>query len=285
MNTLTIAICTYNRLSRLKLLLYSLRFANKIEQTEIIIVDNSSDNQTNKFLNDHVYELNIKYYKILPKGLSNARNFAIKKTTSEYIVFFDDDCLVQLDCIAHLLKFLPKNKPDAFSGVVHGILPYNKVGCVQNSEIGSNWDGEELSYLPGNFLGVKTEIFDELGGFNEDFGHNRDKIGYGDDSMFEFKLRKAKKKIAYVESAEVFHYSLGFSTSEWFTVSYGHALYNLRLLKVTDPKRASVFKSLVDSCRTIIIILLKVLISLKFSCKNRYAIIQINGSIQYVVSG
>lgn len=288
MKNLTIAICTYNRLPQLKILLNSFYKCEKISQTEIIIVDNSSDDKTSEFFNNYLHNLPLSYHKIPPKGLSNARNYALENATSQFVVFFDDDCIIPKECVKELINFLTINQPDAFSGVVIPLLPYNRENCIAEEELASHWNGTNLTYLPGNFLGVKKLVFEEIGGFNEHFGPIRDEHGYGDDTLFEHKLNASNKQIAYIPKAIVYHFTLHFNLQNWYRDCLKHAVFNIRMQRELKPNESIVY-FYVKPIRTFISLSIRALFSFTFDCKLFYSMArqigEFNGGIRYWLKG
>ena len=68
------------------------------ENWELILVDNGSDDNTPNIINKYIkLSKNIKNFKENKKGLSNARNLAIKNSSYEWIVLLDHDDLMHKD--------------------------------------------------------------------------------------------------------------------------------------------------------------------------------------------
>lgn len=110
MNTLSakpkisLIICTRNRSEELvNLLLPSLQKLI-FTRLEIIIVDSSSDKQMVEKNKNATLNLGYSYFWYGKKGLSNARNFAIKQAQGDFIVFTDDDCVVDPTWLQRLIR-------------------------------------------------------------------------------------------------------------------------------------------------------------------------------------
>lgn len=111
MEKIGICICTYNRIESLQRSLTSLNslklLDNHLEEILIFVVDNNYKGNANKvidcFLENHRFPIN---YSIEPKkGISFARNHAIKKAKDcEYIIFVDDDEITDPDWLIELLN-------------------------------------------------------------------------------------------------------------------------------------------------------------------------------------
>ena len=119
---ISFAICTYNRLSYLKLVTEDffkqcerLRFSREIQKTaaeselaihpleiELLFIDNNSNDGTEEYCKSFIQRFNSQsdhedcekysaaYIFEKKQGLSHARNAAIEKFTGEYLVFLDD---------------------------------------------------------------------------------------------------------------------------------------------------------------------------------------------------
>ena len=102
----SLVICTYMRAQPL------LRLLNSVEiQTfypnEILIIDGSTDNETEQILNVNQFS-KLKYFKVKDnqRGLTNQRNFGIEKVSdeSEVICFLDDDTVLENDYFEQLIN-------------------------------------------------------------------------------------------------------------------------------------------------------------------------------------
>lgn len=74
---------------------------------EILIIDGSINNDTNRILEENSFQ-NLKYYKVseAERGLTKQRNYGIEKVEDfiEVIAFLDDDTILEKDYFYHLLK-------------------------------------------------------------------------------------------------------------------------------------------------------------------------------------
>lgn len=88
-----------------------------IEQTykniEILVIDDGSIDNSSTICKDMAKkDSRIKVYNKINGGLSDARNYGIKKAKGEYLFFIDGDDYIANDCIEVLLKSLIKEKSD-----------------------------------------------------------------------------------------------------------------------------------------------------------------------------
>lgn len=94
---ISIIICTYNRSALLLKTLHSLLSLENLHQAEIIVVDNSSKDDTasvtKNFIGAEGAEMDIRYFLEPVQGLSAARNTGILASKSPIIAFLDDDAI------------------------------------------------------------------------------------------------------------------------------------------------------------------------------------------------
>ena len=93
---ITVAICTWNRCALLKETLEQVaRLAIPSEvEWELLVVNNNSTDATSEVLASFVRRLPLRAVTEAEPGLSNARNRAVREATGDYILWTDDDVLV-----------------------------------------------------------------------------------------------------------------------------------------------------------------------------------------------
>jgi len=94
---ISVAICTWNNADMLKDLLNSLKIAltYTLCDVEIIVVNNNSTDATDDVITSMKCAIPIRCVFEPNPGLSNARNTAVKSVTGDFIVWTDDDVIVQ----------------------------------------------------------------------------------------------------------------------------------------------------------------------------------------------
>lgn len=79
------------------------------EDLEIIIIDDGSVDNTEKKVAEFIKDYkNIKYYKKENTGVSDTRNFGIRRATGEYIIFLDDDDYLEKGLLKNLKPYILK---------------------------------------------------------------------------------------------------------------------------------------------------------------------------------
>jgi glycosyltransferase involved in cell wall biosynthesis len=93
----SILICSYNKSRSLKAVLTNLNgWVGKIRDLpyEVVVIDDGSTDDTARVIESTHTGYPFSYYRIDHSGLSGARNAGIRKCRGEYVVFCDDDVLM-----------------------------------------------------------------------------------------------------------------------------------------------------------------------------------------------
>ncbi|MNF82238.1 GalNAc(5)-diNAcBac-PP-undecaprenol beta-1,3-glucosyltransferase [compost metagenome] len=111
---LSVTIATYNRLHLLEKIFDSL-FRQTLDKSnfEVIVCDSNSSDGTEDFLKkimsssdklkvSHVHTVN---------NLAAKRNIGIKHAAGEVVIFFDDDCVPEIDCLETYFKLFQEDEP------------------------------------------------------------------------------------------------------------------------------------------------------------------------------
>src|SRR5215831_3591248 len=101
----TVAICTHNRCDLLKQTLEGFTQLDAPEgaRWELVVVDNDSTDDTRAVLDTFVGRLPIRVLMESRAGLSSARNRALRETTGDFILWTDDDVLVDRRWLAEFV--------------------------------------------------------------------------------------------------------------------------------------------------------------------------------------
>ncbi len=96
---LTVAICTWNRAESLRVTLDSLARAAPPSRTpwELVVIDNNSTDHTQEVTRQFAERLPIRTVLEPRAGVSNARNAAVREARGEFLLWTDDDVLVDAD--------------------------------------------------------------------------------------------------------------------------------------------------------------------------------------------
>ena len=118
---ITVAICTWNRCRLLEQTLQhltKLRIPKNI-QWQLVIVDNGSTDDTAQIIDHFREKLPIEYAIQPERGHSISRNTAIEKATGEYILWTDNDVMVDPDWLVNYVDgFRDYPEADYFGGKI-----------------------------------------------------------------------------------------------------------------------------------------------------------------------
>lgn len=127
---ISVIMPTYNKCNFLKLTLAGFTMQTE-KKFEIVLVNDGSNDDTDKVAETYGPLLNIRYIKTENKGRSAARNRALEEATGEYLLFCDDDRIPDANFVKAHLQFLMNNPDKVSIGIKKEILSQN----IQNLPI------------------------------------------------------------------------------------------------------------------------------------------------------
>ncbi len=199
----SLIIGTLNRSECIKYCLESLR--NQIyKEFEIIIIDQSEDDLTEKVLYDF-RDLVIVYKRVHFKGLSKARNEAIHHAKGDYLCLIDDDAYYSDDYLSNIEKHIRSNKKIIVSGYLWNTI--TKRDFVNYKVL---TDGKKLSYrqviryCPSPAISFPKEIISVSGYFDEEFGVGA-KYGAGEETDFILRAMSNGYTVRYFNDVKAKH--------------------------------------------------------------------------------
>ncbi|WP_068472677.1 glycosyltransferase family 2 protein [Saccharicrinis aurantiacus] len=166
----SVIIPTLNRYTYLKDVLKDLE-SQDYKNIEVLICDQSDPIEEGFYKG---WNLNLKLYKQEEKALWLARNKCIKESKGDFLLFYDDDSLVESDWVSNHLRCIDYFKVPISSGVslskVGGVIPTNYSFFRWSDQIDT-----------GNVM-ISRSVFNQTGLFDRQF----EKMRMGDG---EFGLR------------------------------------------------------------------------------------------------
>ena len=198
-------IPVFNRPDELCELLSSLT-----EQTyknfEVVVVDDGSDPKLQNVVEDFPQILNVKYFFKENSGPGLSRNYGVDKSSGEYVIFLDSDCIAPANYLETVVAELEKNPLDAFGGpdmdhpnfsVVQRAISYSMTSFFTTGGIRGRKKQMDKFYPRSFNMGIRTEKFKQVKGFA--------KMRFGEDIDLSIRMFRAKFKIALIHGAYVFH--------------------------------------------------------------------------------
>lgn len=217
--TISFIICTYNREKYIYECLR--RLANNTSQTdwEIVLVNNNSTDSTAsecaRFAADYP-SADYHYFVEKQQGLSFARNRGIREAKGDWLVFLDDDAMVENNYISNLTQYIADlSDMAAFGGK---ILPFFEDG--KEPAWLSSWTLIWLSALDmgkkvklfkgkqypiGANMGVKHNIADLIGFFDTNLGRKGKNFIGGEEKDFFSRIQDRHLPIYYLPDIAVHH--------------------------------------------------------------------------------
>jgi GT2 family glycosyltransferase len=219
---LSVVILNYNVRFFLEQCIISVERALKGIDAEIIVVDNNSEDDSCAMVNGRFPHITLLENKE-NVGFSKANNQAVAIAKGEYVCILNPDAAVAEDTFSKAIGFAENiEKLGALSiylmdGTGH-FLPESKrnvptprrallklLGQTKGTNgyyarhIEDRASGE-IDILAGAFMLMKRSVFNEVGGFDEDY------FMYGEDIDLSYKLQKAGYKNHYLGSLCLLHY-------------------------------------------------------------------------------
>jgi len=210
---ISVIVCTYNRSRSLATTLESLeRTSLPREKWEVIVVDNNSDDDTQKVCEAFATKWpgHFRYFFEGRQGKPYALNTGIENARGEWLAFTDDDVTVEPQWLEEILSTFERYN---CAGVAGKILPDWKIAPpprirfegkyrVTPGTLGHYDLGEEIRParpLPyGANMAFRRDVFTRFGGFSPAFRR-------GQDTEFCNRLERHGELILYNPRAVVYH--------------------------------------------------------------------------------
>lgn len=172
---MTAVVCTRNRGPRVVDAVESI-LANNHPDFELIVIDQSTNDETQKALSNFLPNPRLRYVRSATSGLSNARNLGISLATSNKIAMTDDDCTVPADWLSRMGRAL--NYPEPVAIVIGNVVAANydkSKGFVPNYSQASSFlatsvrDKHRIEGMAA-CMGIDADACSKLFGFDPNLG-------------------------------------------------------------------------------------------------------------------
>lgn len=212
---ISIIILTYNSSKWISFCLESINHFYNRNDSEIIVVDNASSDNTV----EQVRSMNLPI-KIIPLennlGCAGGNNVGWRSACGEYIIFLNPDVVVTKICIEYLLKPFELHTD---VGIVGCKLYYPNTHVIQHAggilypnamcdhygnaeEDKGQYDEErEVDFVTGAAFATKRNLLQKYNGFDENFYP-----AYYEETDLCMRMRKDGLKIIYAPKAVAYHY-------------------------------------------------------------------------------
>lgn len=197
----SLIIGTLNRVESIKSCLESIH-NQTIDDYEIIIVDQSNDNETENYIKSLSSD-KIKYIHVSYKGLSKARNQALKMASGDFFCLLDDDAYYE----KHYLEIAYQNirEKRILSGYIFNTIKKDDFVSYKRKLDGKSLPVREIMRTcPSAALVLPMNLIEDIGMFDEEFG-----VGaiYGSGEETDYLLRSLQKgyEVIYINGLKLMH--------------------------------------------------------------------------------
>lgn len=170
----SVVITTYKRSEKLSKAIESI-LKQSYDNFELIIVDDNGKGtleqiETEKIIKRYLNNKKVKYLiQDENQGANIARNLGISKSLGEYILFLDDDDEFLLNKLEKFNEVLVRNNKVALIYSGANFIEENKVEYKFKTFENNKLEILKENYIGSNsFVGVKKEIFEKVGYFQEE---------------------------------------------------------------------------------------------------------------------
>ncbi|WP_370476752.1 glycosyltransferase family 2 protein [Tamlana flava] len=216
---LSIVILNYNVRHFLELCLKSVESAITNLDAEIIVVDNDSEDDSCQMVKDLFPQVNLIENKD-NLGFSKGNNAGVSKAKGKYLCILNPDTVVAEDTFEKLLAFAESKTKLGAVGckLINGgglflpeskrNIPYVRAAVKKifgnpseyyANHIGQNEIGK-IDILVGAFMFLKRQVYNEVGGFDEDY------FMYGEDIDLSYRILKSGYDNYYFGAITAIHF-------------------------------------------------------------------------------
>lgn len=228
----SIIICTRNRYDLLKEAVQSLipQISGR-NDVELIIVDNDSNDETNKLLSlSKEFNLSNVFLVIEKKiGLSQARNTGAEKSNFDWVCYMDDDAKAAEDFVKVMFATREDYNFDAFGGMFYPWY-YSEKPKWLPKEVGTMHKYSdkvitlnENQFVAGGICAFNKELLLKAGAFPTHIGMRGDIVGYGEENYLQIQLRSLGATIGFNPDWTILHlvalykYSLKWNLTRYYS--------------------------------------------------------------------
>jgi glycosyltransferase involved in cell wall biosynthesis len=217
----SIIIPVYNRPNEIDELLESLTKQDFSDNFEVLIIEDGSNNSSEKIVDKYKNLLDLKYFFKENSGAGASRNFGMQKASGNYFIILDSDVIVPTQYVSEVKKALEGNFTDAFGGpdaahssftVLQKAINYSMTSVLTTGGIRGKKQAVG-KFQPRSFnLGLSQAAFSSTKGFS--------KMKNGEDIDLTFRLWENGFETQLIEKAFVYHKRRS-SIKQFFKQTFG----------------------------------------------------------------
>lgn len=206
----SIIICTRNRAEHLRKTLAAIGAVAVPTgmETEVIVVDNASTDQTAEVAKSaRLANVTCRYVHEARGGQCFARNTGMAEATGQIIVFTDDDVVPCRDWLGAICSPIVDGRADAVAGAIQ-IAPELQRPWMKAMHRGwlasTECDSAAAPRMVGANMAFSRRVLEKVPTFDTELGPGR--LGFGDDVVFAEQLAAAGYRIVAAPDAVVVHH-------------------------------------------------------------------------------
>ncbi len=205
MPTFSVIIPVFNRPEEIDELLESL--TKQIDQDfEVIVVEDGSEIKCESIIEKYSQQLALSYHYIKNSGPGQARNYGMRKSSGNFFIILDSDCVIPPQYISEVKKEIETTHADVFGGPDRALDSFSAIQKAINYSMTSFFTTGGIrggkrkidKFYPRSFnMGIKKTVFESLGGFSL--------MRFGEDIDFSIRIYQAGYKVQLFPEAFVYH--------------------------------------------------------------------------------
>lgn len=201
----SIIIPVYNRPDEVDELLNSLT-QQTVHDFEVIVVEDGSSVTCEHVVKRYEQQLNIRYFNKPNSGPGQARNYGAERSSGEYLLILDSDCILPPGYLAAIEEELKRQPADAFGGPDRAHDSFTSTQKAINYAMTSFFTTGGIrggkkkmdKFYPRSFnMGLKADVYRALGGFS--------KMRFGEDIDLSIRIFKGGYSCRLFPEAWVWH--------------------------------------------------------------------------------
>jgi len=199
-------------LNRNKYLVHTVEqvLADKFRDLEVIVVDQSDehDQATNEFFARNK-DARLRYFLVAPKSGVAAKNFGLQKARADIVIFFDDDIIIDPDCLRrHYEAYQAHPEINGTGGrvkqkgipITQTLLRFDRYALSGYTSFNYT-KAENTDTVPGGNMSVKRDEAIRVGGFDTNFLRSQ----HREESEFSARYYRAGNIFYFDPKASITH--------------------------------------------------------------------------------
>ncbi len=249
----SVIVCTFNRSGLLEDTLRQLELQDlPADKYEVIVVDNNSTDNTREIAEQFTSRTaNFQYVFEPIQGVSRARNRGYEEAKGEYLVYVDDDVLVEKGHLSAVDSVVTRFDPDIIGGPLYPQYMDSKPKWFKDS-YETRWHGDESRFsttcrVNGGNAVIRRTVLESVGLYDTQIsfaGTNRSSMGE-DAKVLDTYRRQVpldKQKVYYSVEATVHHKITGFKMTRGYVLKRGYALGKMERNLVVARQRPGIYR-------------------------------------------